>query len=64
VIFLTGDTLNPDSKAFLERSGRPWVPKPCTAAAIRRVIQQVRQAIAPHTTRVQEHEEVPMSHQS
>ena len=61
VIFLTGDTLNPESKAFLERSGRPWMPKPCTAAAIRRVIQQVLQAMAPHTTRVQKNGDVPTS---
>jgi DNA-binding response OmpR family regulator len=61
VIFLTGDTWNPESKAFLERSGRPWVPKPCTVAAIRSAIQQVLQAIAPHTTRVQGNEDVPTS---
>jgi two-component system NtrC family sensor kinase len=61
VIFLTGDTLNPDSKAFLERSGRPWVPKPCTAAAIRYVIQHVLQAVALHSARVQKNGEVPTS---
>jgi two-component system NtrC family sensor kinase len=41
VIFLTGDTLSLESKEFLERSGRPWVHKPCTAAAIRSVIQEL-----------------------
>ena len=45
VIFLTGDTLRLESKAFLERSGRPWVHKPCTAAAIRSVIQELLQAV-------------------
>jgi CheY-like chemotaxis protein len=61
VIFLTGDTLSPESKAFLERSGRPWVHKPCTAAAIRSVIQELLQAVAPHSARVQENEDVPTS---
>ena len=55
VIFLTGDTLRLESKAFLERSGRLWVPKPCTAAAIRRVIQHVLHAVAPPSARVQDH---------
>ena len=40
VIFLTGDTLSRASQEFLERSGRPWVPKPCNAAAVRSVIAQ------------------------
>jgi CheY-like chemotaxis protein len=61
VIFLTGDALCLESHAFLERSGRPWVHKPCTAAAIRRVIQDVLHAVAPHNARVQEHEDVPTS---
>jgi len=61
VIFLTGDALRLESTAFLERSGRPWVHKPCTAAAIRRVIQDVLHAVAPHDVRVQEHENVPTS---
>ena len=61
VIFLTGDTLSLESQAFLERSGRPWVHKPCTAAAIRSVIQELLQAVAPHSARVQENEDVPTS---
>jgi CheY-like chemotaxis protein len=40
VIFLTGDTLRLASQEFLERSGRPWVPKPCNAAEVRSVIAQ------------------------
>ena len=64
VIFLTGDTLSLETKEFLERSGRPWLPKPCTAAAIRRVIQQVLQAVAPHSARVQANEAVPTAPQS
>jgi CheY-like chemotaxis protein len=41
VIFLTGDTLNAESMAFLERSGQPWLSKPCTAADVRRVVAQL-----------------------
>jgi two-component system NtrC family sensor kinase len=41
IIFLTGDTLNLESQAFLERSGRLWMPKPCNAAEVRRIIAQV-----------------------
>jgi CheY-like chemotaxis protein len=40
VIFLTGDTLNLESQAFLERSGRLWVTKPFNAAEVRSVIAQ------------------------
>ena len=40
VIFLTGDTLSLESQAFLERSGRLWLPKPFNAAAVRSVIAQ------------------------
>ena len=59
VIFLTGDTLNTDSTAFLEKCAQPWLPKPCKAAAIRSAIQHVLQAVAPHTARMQENEDVP-----
>ena len=44
VIFLTGDTLGAASTAFLEQCGQPWVYKPCTAAAIRRALQQILRA--------------------
>ena len=40
VIFLTGDTLNPASLAFLEQHRCVWLPKPCSAAQIRAVLQQ------------------------
>jgi CheY-like chemotaxis protein len=43
-IFLTGDTLGEDSGAFLEKCGQPWRYKPCTAAEIRNVIQEVLRA--------------------
>jgi two-component system, OmpR family, response regulator len=41
VIFLTGDTLSVDSMAFLAQCGQPWLSKPCRAADVRRVIQQM-----------------------
>jgi CheY-like chemotaxis protein len=59
VIFLTGDTLSTDSTVFLEKCAQPWLPKPCNAAAIRSAIQHVLQAVAPHTARMQENEDVP-----
>jgi CheY-like chemotaxis protein len=40
VIFLTGDTLNPQSIEFLEQHNLLWLPKPCNAAQVRAVIQQ------------------------
>ena len=40
VIFLTGDTLNPISLAFLEKQHLLWLPKPCNAAQVRDVMQQ------------------------
>ena len=43
VIFLTGDTLNPETKRFLDQSAAPCLTKPCTVAEIRRVIQEVLQ---------------------
>jgi signal transduction histidine kinase/DNA-binding response OmpR family regulator len=43
VIFLTGDTLNPETKTFLDQSAAPCLTKPCTVTEIRRVIQQVLQ---------------------
>src|SRR5262245_65060018 len=44
IIFLTGDTLGEDSRAFLEKCGQPWLYKPCTAEEIRNVIQEVLRA--------------------
>jgi DNA-binding response OmpR family regulator len=42
VIFLTGAWGEPDTLAFLEQSGQPWLCKPCAIAAIRSAIRQVR----------------------
>jgi CheY-like chemotaxis protein len=41
VIFLTGDSRAADHQAFLTQCGRPWLDKPCSAAAIRGAIAQV-----------------------
>lgn len=40
-VFLTGDTLEPATRAFLEASGVPYLMKPVTLAQIRRAIRQV-----------------------
>ena len=40
VIFLTGDTMNGESLAFLEVCGQPWLMKPCRAAEVREAVQQ------------------------
>jgi signal transduction histidine kinase len=43
-IFLTGDALSPDTRNFLEQTGRPCLIKPFTAAEGRRVVWQALQA--------------------
>jgi CheY-like chemotaxis protein len=45
VIFLTGDTLGAASTAFLTQSGQPCLYKPCTAAEVRRTLQQQLDAV-------------------
>ena len=44
-IFLTGDTLSPEARAFLEESHAPYLVKPFHAAAIRQVVQQALQRL-------------------
>lgn len=44
VIFLTGDTLSPEARAFLEKVGVPRLSKPFRAAEVRQLIQQALQA--------------------
>src|SRR5262250_1546364 len=39
-IFVTGDTLSPVAKAFLEDSQAPYLVKPFHAEEVRRVVQQ------------------------
>jgi two-component system NtrC family sensor kinase len=43
-IVLTGDSLSPETEAFVVQSGVQRLTKPFTAAEVRRVIQQVLQA--------------------
>jgi PAS domain S-box-containing protein len=45
VIFLTGDTLAPETKSFLEQSGVRCLEKPFTIATVRRVLQQALQTL-------------------
>ena len=50
VIFVTGDTLGGASTAFLAQCSQPCLYKPCTAAEVRSLLQQVLGAAAtPHT---------------
>lgn len=39
VIFTTGDVVNDEIKAFLEETGRPFLPKPFTLDELRSVIK-------------------------
>jgi CheY-like chemotaxis protein len=41
MIFLTGDTLSPDSRLFVEQCGQPWIPKPCGIAEVRTAMAQL-----------------------
>jgi len=41
VAFLTGDTLSPETTAFLERTRVPTMAKPFTLEQVRQVLQQV-----------------------
>jgi two-component system NtrC family sensor kinase len=43
MVFLTGDTLSPETRGFLERTDVPRLTKPFTAAAARRVVGQALQ---------------------
>jgi two-component system NtrC family sensor kinase len=43
-IFLTGDTLGPETEAFLQQVGIPRLSKPFRAAEVRRVVQRSLQA--------------------
>lgn len=40
VIFATGDTMSGDTQAFLEASGRPFLPKPFTPSELRTIIDK------------------------
>jgi DNA-binding response OmpR family regulator len=40
VIFTTGDAINPDTRAFLERVNRPFLPKPFTLDELKKVVTE------------------------
>jgi len=41
VVFLTGDVLDPEKRAFIERAGAPFLTKPFDIQEVRRVVHQV-----------------------
>ena len=40
VIFTTGDSINPNTRIFLERADRPLLPKPFTLDELRTVVRE------------------------
>jgi DNA-binding response OmpR family regulator len=40
VLFTTGDSVNPDTGIFLERAGRPFLPKPFTLDELKAVVKE------------------------
>ena len=46
LIFLTGDTLSPEARAFLAASGAPYLAKPCRAMELRQVVQYTLQRLS------------------
>jgi DNA-binding response OmpR family regulator len=40
IIFMTGDAINPDTRAFLERVERPFLPKPFTLDELKKVVRE------------------------
>ncbi|HSG95024.1 MAG TPA: response regulator, partial [Afifellaceae bacterium] len=46
MVFITGDTLGPANRAFLERTGLPYLEKPLSPDEVRQVVQQVLAAPA------------------
>jgi CheY-like chemotaxis protein len=45
IIFLTGDTLSPEAREFLEKAGISRLNKPFRAVEVRRAVQQALQAL-------------------
>jgi two-component system NtrC family sensor kinase len=41
VIFMTGDTVNPNSRAFLESTGNPWICKPFNIGDMERAVKDL-----------------------
>jgi CheY-like chemotaxis protein len=44
VIFTTGDSINPDTRDFLYKAHRPFLPKPFTLGELKSVIRETLQA--------------------
>jgi DNA-binding response OmpR family regulator len=40
VIFTTGDSINPDTKSFLEGAGRPLLPKPFSLDELKTLVRE------------------------
>jgi DNA-binding response OmpR family regulator len=40
VIFTTGDSINPDTRDFLDKAGKPFLPKPFTLDELRTVVRE------------------------
>jgi len=59
IIFLTGDTLSPDSMLFVEQCGQPWIPKPCGIAEVRTAMAQILPALV-HNAPEEPGERVPV----
>jgi len=47
VIFTTGDTINEEIKTFLEKTGRPFLPKPFTLDELRSMIKMASAPASP-----------------
>jgi DNA-binding response OmpR family regulator len=47
VIFTTGDIINDEIKTFLEKTGRPFLPKPFTLGELRSVIKMASVPASP-----------------
>src|SRR5262249_54537439 len=45
IIFVTGDTLSPESRAFLDQTGESTLSKPFRRETLRQVVQQVLRGI-------------------
>jgi CheY-like chemotaxis protein len=41
IVFLTGDVLSREKRAFLEGTGAPFLTKPCDLDDLRRVVERV-----------------------
>ena len=41
IVFLTGDVLDPEKRAFIEGTGAPFLMKPFDVQEVRRVVHQV-----------------------